>query len=48
MNLFRTSGRVPECRIVVTFDRRTPSPSLLDRSQRRNQSAAHGSIETQS
>jgi hypothetical protein len=44
----RTNGRVPGYRIVVTLDRRPPSPSLLDRSQRRNQSAAHGSIETAS
>ena len=46
ISLFRTSGRVPACRIVVTLDRRPPSPSLLDHSQRRNQSAAHGAIET--
>jgi hypothetical protein len=43
ISLFRTSGRVTACRIVVTPDRQPPSPSLLDRSQRRNQSAAHGS-----
>jgi hypothetical protein len=32
----RTNGRVPARRIVVTLDRRPPSPLLLDCSQRRS------------